>query len=150
MLGALMIHGLRPGPMLFSTHPDFVWGLIASMYIGNIMLLILNMPLIGMWVQVLKVPYNVLFPLILMFCVIGVFASSNQAFDVLVMAIFGVLGYLFRKFGYEWPRLQREYAALSPQADVCVECKSCETNCPFDLPIVERIHKLHERLSRIR
>jgi predicted aldo/keto reductase-like oxidoreductase len=56
----------------------------------------------------------------------------------------------FRKFGYEWPRLQREYAALSPQADVCVECKSCETNCPFDLPIVERIHKLHERLSRIR
>jgi putative tricarboxylic transport membrane protein len=65
------------------------------------MLLVLNMPLIGMWVQVLKVPYNVLFPLILMFCVVGVFASSNAAFDVLVMAVFGVLGYVWRKFGYE-------------------------------------------------
>jgi putative tricarboxylic transport membrane protein len=71
------------------------------MYIGNIMLLVLNMPLIGMWVQVLKVPYNVLFPLILLFCVVGVFASGNAAFDIIVMAVFGVLGYLFRKFGYE-------------------------------------------------
>ena len=71
------------------------------MYIGNIMLLILNMPLIGMWVQVLKVPYNLLFPLILMFCIVGVFSSGSAVFDVFVMTVFGVLGYLMRKFGYE-------------------------------------------------
>ena len=71
------------------------------MYIGNVMLLVLNMPLIGMWVQVLKLPYRVLFPLILMFCIVGVFASGNAVFDVFVMVVFGVLGYLMRKFGYE-------------------------------------------------
>ena len=71
------------------------------MYIGNAMLLVLNMPLIGMWVQVLKLPYRVLFPLILMFCIVGVFASGNAVFDVFVMVVFGVLGYLMRKFGYE-------------------------------------------------
>ncbi len=77
------------------------WGIVASMYIGNVMLLVLNMPLIGMWVQVLKVPYKILFPLILMFCVVGVFFSGSAVFDVFVMTIFGVLGYLMRKFGYE-------------------------------------------------
>jgi len=71
------------------------------MYIGNAMLLVLNMPMIGMWVQVLKLPYRILFPLILMFCIVGVFASGNAAFDVFVMVVFGVLGYLMRKFGYE-------------------------------------------------
>ncbi len=101
LLGAFVIHNVQPGPLMMTQKPEMFWGIVASMYLGNIMLLILNMPLIGMWVQVLKVPYNVLFPLILMFCVIGVFASGNQAFDVFVMAIFGVLGYLFRKFGYE-------------------------------------------------
>jgi len=78
-----------------------VWGIIASMYIGNAMLLVLNMPLIGVWVQVLKLPYRILFPLILMFCIVGVFASGNAVFDVFVMVVFGVLGYLMRKFGYE-------------------------------------------------
>jgi putative tricarboxylic transport membrane protein len=101
LLGAFIIHGLQPGPLLMVQKPDLFWGIVASMYIGNVMLLVLNMPLIGMWVQVLKVPYNVLFPLILMFCVVGVFASGNAAFDVLVMAVFGVLGYAWRKFGYE-------------------------------------------------
>ncbi len=101
LLGAFIIHGLQPGPMMMTSNPKVFWGIVASMYIGNVMLLVLNMPLIGMWVQVLKVPYNVLFPLILMFCVVGVFASGNAVFDVLVMTIFGVLGYLFRKFGYE-------------------------------------------------
>ena len=81
--------------------PDVFWGIIASMYIGNAMLLVLNMPLIGMWVQVLKLPYRILFPLILMFCIVGVFASGNAVFDVFVMVVFGVLGYLMRKFGYE-------------------------------------------------
>jgi putative tricarboxylic transport membrane protein len=100
MLGALMIHGLRPGPMLFSTHPEFVWGLIASMYIGNIMLVILNMPMIGVWVRLLKVPYSVLMPLIITISAVGVFATDNNIFDMWVMFFFGVVGYLMRKMGY--------------------------------------------------
>jgi putative tricarboxylic transport membrane protein len=101
LLGAFIIHGLQPGPLMMVQRPDLFWGIVASMYIGNAMLLVLNMPLIGMWVQVLKLPYRVLFPLILMFCIVGVFASGNAVFDVFVMVIFGVLGYLMRKFGYE-------------------------------------------------
>jgi putative tricarboxylic transport membrane protein len=99
--GALLIHGIRPGPFLISNHPELFWGLISSMYIGNVMLLILNLPLIPLWVQVLKVPYRILFPLILLLCIIGSFSVNNSGFDVLVMVIFGVVGYLFRKFGYE-------------------------------------------------
>ena len=101
LLGALVIHGLQPGPLMMVQRPDVFWGIVASMYIGNVMLLVLNMPLIGMWVQVLKVPYRVMFPLILMFCVVGVFASGAAVFDVFVMVVFGVLGYLMRQFGYE-------------------------------------------------
>jgi putative tricarboxylic transport membrane protein len=101
LLGAFVVHGLQPGPMMMVQSPHVFWGIVASMYIGNVMLLILNMPLIGLWVQVLRVPYNILFPLILMFCVVGVFCSGNAVFDILLMIAFGVLGYLFRKFGYE-------------------------------------------------
>ena len=101
LLGAFIMHGLQPGPLMMAQRPDVFWGIIASMYIGNAMLLVLNMPLIGMWVQVLKMPYSILFPLILMFCIVGVFASGNAVFDVFVMVVFGVLGYLMRKFGYE-------------------------------------------------
>ncbi len=101
LFGALLIHGIRPGPFLLKDHPDLFWGLISSMYIGNVMLLVLNLPLIPVWVQVLKIPYRILFPLILLFCLIGSYSVSNNSFDVLVMVIFGVLGYLFRKFGYE-------------------------------------------------
>jgi putative tricarboxylic transport membrane protein len=101
LLGAFIIHGLQPGPLLMVQKPDVFWGIIASMYIGNVMLLVLNMPLIGMWVQVLKVPYPVLFPLILMFCIVGVFSSNAAVFDVFVMMLFGAIGYLMRKFAYE-------------------------------------------------
>jgi putative tricarboxylic transport membrane protein len=101
LLGAFVIHGLQPGPLMMSQNPQIFWGIVASMYVGNIMLLVLNMPLIGMWVQVLKAPYKILFPLILMFCIVGVFASGNAVFDVFVMIGTGVLGYLMRKFGYE-------------------------------------------------
>ena len=101
LLGAFVVHGLQPGPLMMTQNPQVFWGIVASMYIGNVMLLVLNMPLIGLWIQVLRVRYAILFPLILMFCVVGVFASGNAAFDVLVMTLFGVLGYLFRKFGYE-------------------------------------------------
>jgi putative tricarboxylic transport membrane protein len=84
LLGAFIIHGLQPGPLMITQNPELFWGIVASMYIGNVMLLILNLPLIGMWVKLLKLPYNVLFPLILLFTIIGVYASGNL-FDVYVM-----------------------------------------------------------------
>ena len=101
LLGALMIHGVTPGPLLISKNPEIFWGVVASMYIGNAMLLVLNLPLIGIWVQVLKVPYKVLFPLILLFCLIGAYSINNSTFDVAIMLVFGVLGYLMRKYKFE-------------------------------------------------
>jgi len=101
LLGVLIIHGVTPGPFFISKNPEIFWGLIASMYVGNIMLLILNLPLIGLWVQVLKVPYKILFPLILLFCIIGVYSINNSIFEIALMLIFGVLGYLMRKYKYE-------------------------------------------------
>lgn len=100
MLGALMMHGLRPGPLLFQTQPNFVWGFIASMYIGNIILLLLNMPLISMWVSLLKIPYNILMPGIVAISAIGVLATDNSLTDVWVMVAFGVLGYFMKKLGF--------------------------------------------------
>ena len=100
LMGALMIHGMRPGPMLFSAHPDFVWGLIASMHIGNVMLIIQNMPMLGLWVRLLKVPYKILMPLIITISAVGVFATESNVFDLWVMFFFGFLGYLMRKLEY--------------------------------------------------
>ncbi len=101
LLGALMIHGVRPGPMLIQENPDIFWGVVTSMYIGNVMLLVLNLPLIGIWVRLLKVPYSILFPLILFFCFIGAYSLNNNIWEVIVMIIFGILGYIMRKFKYE-------------------------------------------------
>jgi putative tricarboxylic transport membrane protein len=101
MLGALVIFGLQPGPLLMTRSPDLFWGVIVSMYIGNIMLLVLNLPAIGLWVQVLRIPYPFLFPLILLFCLIGSYSLSNNKYDVLIMAIFGVIGYLMKKVRFE-------------------------------------------------
>jgi putative tricarboxylic transport membrane protein len=101
LMGAFMIHGVQPGPLLMTQNPGLFWGVIASMYLGNVMLLILNLPLIGLWVQVLKVPYRILFPLILLFCLIGVYSVSNSIFDIYVMVGFGAVGYLMKKFEYE-------------------------------------------------
>ena len=101
LLGAMMIHGVQPGPMLITEHPGLFWGAIASMYVGNIMLLILNLPLIPIWVRVLKVPYPILFPLILLFCLIGSYTLNNSMVDVLIMVVFGFFGYLLKKFDYE-------------------------------------------------
>ena len=101
LFGALIIHGIRPGPLLLQDHPDIFWGVISSMYIGNVMLLVLNLPLIPLWIQVLKIPYRILFPLILLFCLIGAYGLKNSVFDVLVMIFSGIIGYLFRKFAYE-------------------------------------------------
>jgi len=101
LLGAMMIHGINPGPLLLKQHPDLFWGVITSMYVGNIMLLILNLPLLGLWVQILRVPYSILFPIILFFCLIGSYVLNNSTMDVFLMLLFGGLGYLMRKFEYE-------------------------------------------------
>jgi len=95
MIGAMTIHGIQPGPQIMSERPHLFWGMVASMWIGNLMLLVINLPLIGMWVQLLKVPYRFLYLAILLFCAIGVYTVGNSAFSVLVAAFFGVLGYIF-------------------------------------------------------
>ncbi len=101
MLAALTIHGVRPGPLLLQERPDLFWGVITSMYLGNIMLLILNLPLVGLFIQILRIPYPLLAPLILLFCLVGAYSTAGQAADVLVMVCFGLLGYLMRKFSFE-------------------------------------------------
>jgi putative tricarboxylic transport membrane protein len=97
---ALMIHGIRPGPLLLQEHPDLFWGVIASMYIGNALLLALNLPLINFWVRMLKVPYRYLAVVVVVVCVIGAYSVNNSAWDVGMMVFFGVLGYLLRKFAF--------------------------------------------------
>jgi putative tricarboxylic transport membrane protein len=116
LLGALMIHGIRPGPLMLTEHPDVFWGVVASMYVGNVMLLVLNLPLIGMWVKVLKIPYGILFPLILLFCLIGAYSAGNNIFDIYVMLFFGALGYFFRKLNYEAAPLVLAYV-LGPMLE---------------------------------
>ena len=101
LLGALMIYGLQPGPLLIKNHPDVFWGVITSMYVGNVMLLILNLPLIGIWVQFLKIPYPILFPFILLFSLIGVYSLNNSVAEIIIMVGCGILGYLIKKFDYE-------------------------------------------------
>jgi putative tricarboxylic transport membrane protein len=101
LFGALMIHGMTPGPMLMREHPEVFWGTVTSMYMGNVLLLLLNLPLIGLWVKVLKIPYRILFPLIILFCLIGAYSLNNTSFDIVVMLIFGLAGYLMRKLNYE-------------------------------------------------
>jgi|EPASupsiteSAE347_1022098.scaffolds.fasta_scaffold00386_8 putative tricarboxylic transport membrane protein len=101
LLGAMIIYGLRPGPLLLSTDPTFFWGVIVSMYIGNAMLLVLNLPLVGLWVKLLKIPYPIFFPLIVLFCLIGVFSINLNIAEIYVMLFFGLAGYLLRKFEYD-------------------------------------------------
>ena len=101
LFGGLMIHGLQPGPLLMNNAPDLFWGTIVSMYIGNGMLLVLNLPLIPLWVKVLRVPYYLLYPLILLFCLIGAYSLENSTADIMIMLIFGMLGFLMKKFRYE-------------------------------------------------
>ncbi len=100
-MGALMIHGIQPGPLFINEHPDIFWGFIISMYIGNIILLVLNLPIIGLWVKVLKTPYEILFPLILLFCLIGVYTLNSNVVEMVIMLVFGILGYISLKTGFE-------------------------------------------------
>jgi putative tricarboxylic transport membrane protein len=101
LFSAFIIHGVQPGPTLIKTSPDVFWGLVASMYVGNVMLVLLNLPLIGIWVQLLKIPYRILMPLILLFCLIGAYSLNNSIFEVSLMVFFGAIGYLMKKFGFE-------------------------------------------------
>ena len=97
MLGALTIHGITPGPQVMTKNPDLFWGLIASMWIGNLMLVLLNLPLIGLWVSLLKVPYRLLFPAIMVFSAIGIYSVNNSSFELYLTALFGVLGFMWMK-----------------------------------------------------
>ena len=119
LLGALLIHGMQPGPMLLQAHPDLFWGVVTSMYIGNGMLLLLNLPLIGLWVQVLKVPYRILFPMILLFCLIGAYSINYSTMDILIMIGFGVVGYLMKKLQYEGAPLVLAYV-LGPMLEMAL------------------------------
>jgi putative tricarboxylic transport membrane protein len=101
MIGAMTIKGIQPGPQVMSSNPELFWGLIASMWIGNLMLIVLNLPLIGIWIKLLTVPYRMLFPAIMVFCCIGLYTLNNNNFDVFMAAGFGVAGYLFYKLGCE-------------------------------------------------
>jgi TctA family transporter len=101
MVGAMTIHNIQPGPQVMTSNPQLFWGLIASMWVGNLMLVVLNLPLIGIWVKLLTVPYRMLYPAILLFCSIGVYTVSNTSFDVMQTAAFGFLGVLFVKLECE-------------------------------------------------
>jgi putative tricarboxylic transport membrane protein len=101
LLGCLLSYGVQVGPLLIKNTPDIFWGVVSSMYIGNIMLLVLNLPLIGLWVKILKIPYVILFPLILLFCVVGVYSLNATTDEVILMAVFGIIGYLMKKYAYE-------------------------------------------------
>ena len=101
MVGAMTIHNIQPGPQVMTSNPELFWGLIASMWIGNAMLIILNLPLIGIWIKLLSVPYRWLFPAIVLFCAIGVYSTNNNTWDIWMVALFGVIGYAFIKLGME-------------------------------------------------
>lgn len=101
LLGSLTLHGVTMGPRIILEQPELFWGVLGSMYVGNVMLLVLNLPLVGLWVRLIKVPYQYLFPMILLFCMVGAYTVNNTAYDIYVMIAFGVAGYLLRKFQYE-------------------------------------------------
>lgn len=101
LAGAMMLHSIQPGPQVMSGNPQLFWGLIASMWIGNLMLVVLNLPLIGIWVKMLTVPYRLLFPAIVLFCAIGVYSTGNNIFDIWMVGLFGAVGYLFFRLGCE-------------------------------------------------
>jgi TctA family transporter len=100
MVGAMTIKGIQPGPQVMTSNPELFWGLIASMWIGNAMLVILNLPLIGLWVKLLAVPYRLLFPAIMAFSAIGIYSVNNSSFEIYLTALFGILGFIWMKLGF--------------------------------------------------
>ena len=133
MVGAMTIHNIQPGPQVMTSHPQLFWGLIASMWIGNLMLVVLNLPLIGLWVKLLKVPYRILFPAILVFCTIGVYSLNYNPFDVFTTAMFGIVGYV-------WSKLKCEGAPLLLGL---VLGPMMEELPPRPAAVARRLHHLH-------
>jgi putative tricarboxylic transport membrane protein len=119
LFAALVIHGVQPGPLLIRERADIFWGIIASMYIGNVLLLVLNLPLIGLWVRVLRIPYRIIFPMILLFCLIGAYAINLSIVDLELMLGFGVLGYLMRKLDFDTAPLVLAFL-LGPMMEVAM------------------------------
>jgi len=101
----LLIHGVRPGPLLISESPEIFWGLVASMYIGNLVLIILNLPLVGLFVKLLRIPFRILFPIIILVCLVGTFSIKGSTFELGVLLFFGLLGYVLKKLKYDVPPL---------------------------------------------
>lgn len=101
MIGGMLIHGITPGPLVVTANPDLFWGMVVSMWLGNLMLLVLNLPLVGIWIKMLKVPYRILFPSIVLFCAIGVYSTNNNSFDIWMVGLFGAIGYILAKLGAE-------------------------------------------------
>ena len=132
LLGALLIHNIKVGPLLIKDNPNLFWGVLGSMYVGNAMLLILNVPLIGIWVRILKIPYPILFPLILLFCLIGVYSVNNNIYEVIIMILFGVVGYLMKKFAYEGAPLILAFV-LSPLLENALRQSLIMSNGDFSI-----------------
>jgi putative tricarboxylic transport membrane protein len=128
LLAAFMVHGVIPGPMILQKSPEIFWGVVTSMYIGNIMLLILNIPLIGVFINILRIPYYLLTPLIAVICFVGAFSVNNNAIDVVIMLIFGLVGYLMRKFGYDAAPLILGYI-LGPMLEKSMRQSLMLSNC---------------------
>jgi putative tricarboxylic transport membrane protein len=101
MIAAIMVHGVLPGPMLIQQQPELFWGFVASMYVGNVVLLILNLPMVGLFVNLLRIPYSYLYPCILCFCILGTYSVANSLVDVWILLVMGGIGYVLRKFGYD-------------------------------------------------
>jgi putative tricarboxylic transport membrane protein len=101
MIAAMMVHGISPGPLLIAQQPELFWGFVASMYVGNVVLLILNLPLVGIFVTILRIPYSLLYPAILIFCILGVYAVNGSVVDIGIMTVMGALGYVLRKFDFD-------------------------------------------------
>jgi putative tricarboxylic transport membrane protein len=138
LFAGLLIHNITPGPLLLKNHPDVFWGVITSMYIGNIMLLILNLPLIKMWVQITKVPFRLLFPLIILICIVGVYTLKNTVFDIWIMIIFGVIGYVMKKAQYEPAPLVLAYV-LGPMMEKALKQSLLISNGSFAIFFVRPI-----------
>jgi putative tricarboxylic transport membrane protein len=138
LLGALLIHGITPGPLLIKNHPEIFWGVIGSMYVGNAMLLVLNLPLIGIWVKILKIPYRILFPLILLFCLIGCYSINNNIWEIMIMLIFGIVGYLMKRFAYEGAPLILAFV-LSPMIENALRQALLMSHGRFDIFVTRPI-----------
>ncbi len=138
LFAGLLIHNITPGPLLLRDHPDIFWGVITSMYIGNVMLLVLNLPLIGLWVQITKVPFRLMFPIIILICIVGVYTLKNSVFDIWIMIIFGVIGYVMKKCQYEPAPLALAYV-LGPMLEKSMRQSLIISNGSFKIFFVRPI-----------